>query len=724
MGSSQPETAARGGRQHLGETGQTLMGWFNNLSIQTKLMGSFGVVLVMFAAVSFVGVNRMNSMNAGTKHLYEDPLIGSVQQANLGFTAYEIRGLSLQVLTSPLTANARLATAAEAKTRFDAQVKAAFAADTGGVDSPFIKRIEEKMNAYYTWMTGPLAKSVSELQPTGEMDAQGTAMWGEVRAAIDDSLALNQATGDSLYEDGVATASAARILMLGLTILAVLVGFGTALFVGRSVKRSTLNVVSRLESLEAHCVTDLEVGIRAIEQGDLSVEVQPATTKIERFYNDETGRAALAINNMIDKLRSTIGSYNAMRLGLSEIVDGVRNNAADILSASEQLNDASGQMASATGQIASAINEVTRSAVTLSGLSQETATEIETVASGAQDAASAARDNAASAVESNNEATAMSERISQVAAASTDVALSAEESRKAAIEGQRAVDQAVDAMESISRAVERASATVDQLGSYGQQIGDIVKVIDEIAGQTNLLALNAAIEAARAGEQGRGFAVVAENVRRLAERSSASTKEIAELISKVRNGTEEAVKAMADGVRDVESGREITGEAGKALETIITAVQHSAVQMEAIARDVKGLDESARRILDATERIAANAQQSATGAETMAQGTNRVTDAIIQVSATSEETSASTEEVSATTEELAAQAQELSATAARMKEMADELNFATARFRLAGQVQQADSEESSETTVDAIGVFANDDDEWSFDDDDEETAAA
>ena len=143
--------------------------------------------------------------------------------------------------------------------------------------------------------------------------------------------------------------------------------------------------------------------------------------------------------------------------------------------------------------------------------------------------------------------------------------------------------------------------------AYGQQIGDIVKVIDEIAGQTNLLALNAAIEAARAGEQGRGFAVVADNVRGLAERSSQSTKEIAALIAKVQQGTEDAVEAMGAGVKDVEKGREITTRAGEALESIIASVQQSAVQMQTIAKDVQGLSCGRRAHRGAAEAIAASA---------------------------------------------------------------------------------------------------------------------
>ena len=111
--------------------------------------------------------------------------------------------------------------------------------------------------------------------------------------------------------------------------------------------------------------------------------------------------------------------------------------------------------------------------------------------------------------------------------------------------------------------------TVQELGKNSDQIGEIIQVIDDIADQTNLLALNAAIEAARAGEQGRGFAVVADEVRKLAERTTKATKEIAVMIKKIQNDTNGAVLSIMQGTQEVEKGKELANKAGDSLKQII-----------------------------------------------------------------------------------------------------------------------------------------------------------
>src|SRR5260221_5082646 len=150
--------------------------------------------------------------------------------------------------------------------------------------------------------------------------------------------------------------------------------------------------------------------------------------------------------------------------------------------------------------------------------------------------------------------------------------------------GQQAVRQTIEGMMLIRENVQETSKKIKRLGERSNEIGEIVRIIEDIADQTNLLALNAAIQSAMAGEHGRGFAVVADEIRLLAERSTESTKRIATLVKSIQGDTFEAVVAMEDSTQEVVKGSQLADEAGRALNSIYTAVERQAQMIESIAR--------------------------------------------------------------------------------------------------------------------------------------------
>ncbi|MFI5114116.1 MAG: methyl-accepting chemotaxis protein, partial [Terriglobales bacterium] len=156
---------------------------------------------------------------------------------------------------------------------------------------------------------------------------------------------------------------------------------------------------------------------------------------------------------------------------------------------------------------------------------------------------------------------------------------------------------------------------MEELGRSSDQIGHIVGVIDDIADQTNLLALNAAIEAARAGEQGRGFAVVADEVRKLAERTTTATKEIAKMIKNIQDETKTAVGAMEEGTKQVQEGVKSTAQAGESLKEIIQMSDQVGEMITHIATAATEQSSATEQVNGNVSQIARLVQESSAGSQ-------------------------------------------------------------------------------------------------------------
>lgn len=205
----------------------------------------------------------------------------------------------------------------------------------------------------------------------------------------------------------------------------------------------------------------------------------------------------------------------------------------------------------------------------------------------------------------------MSSSVQEVAQNSTDVALQSEEAGRLARDGGSVVEQTVEGMSAISDQVNLSVQAVNKLGDLSERIGSIVSVINDIADQTNLLALNAAIEAARAGEHGRGFAVVADEVRKLAERTTDATSEVAESVEAIQEGTRSAVQFMETGKHKVDDGMGNAQSAGRALHDIVTSTSSITPIIESIAAAANQQAAAANEISENVLRIESVTNQSA-----------------------------------------------------------------------------------------------------------------
>ncbi len=396
-----------------------------------------------------------------------------------------------------------------------------------------------------------------------------------------------------------------------------------------------------------------------ISAGNLSVDVEPKSA------HDDLGNA-----------------FNKMIVSLRQTVSNVATNAAELNQSASELSDASIQARAATDQITSSMQQMAASSQDQSTIVARTSSSVDQMANAIEGVARGAQEQSMSVSKATEITDQISSAIRQVAqnanAVSTDSASAADAAKK----GSQTVEVTLAGMQTIKAKVGAASLKIEEMGKRSQEIGAIVETIEDIASQTNLLALNAAIEAARAGEQGKGFAVVADEVRKLAERSSLATKEIASLIKGIQNTVAEAVQAMEESSTEVKQGVENANLAGQALTDILTATEavnkQAALASEATAR----MEQASQELVNAVDAVSQIVEQNTAATEEMAATSNEVAQSIEHISSSTQQNNAEVEEVSGSTEEMSAQIAEVTEAAVSLSNMAKALDQIVAQFKL------------------------------------------
>lgn len=409
-------------------------------------------------------------------------------------------------------------------------------------------------------------------------------------------------------------------------------------------------------------------GLRYVtKQLDKIADEADISAKFEQKSDDEVGHLVRALGRAFSTFRSIISAAQ-------ESSNKVTSASSNLTLNTQQLQSISEQVANAISQVSQGITEQSRSAAHVSKLMHEMTESIHSIAKGANTQATEIEDNV-------NIIKELSSSVSNAAEIAKSVEKLALESADAARSGKDIVDRTVNGMELIHETVISTGDKIQSLGQSSQKIGEIIAVIEDIADQTNLLALNAAIEAARAGEQGKGFAVVADEVRKLAERSTMATKEIAELIDEIQQGTATAVDAMKDGTIKVREGMGSAEGAGLSLQEIYNLINEVSDKISLVSESSSNMVKKSKTVevsMDKIYQITTENKEQSNNLEMKSEDVLKETE---NIAAVTEQSAASSEEVAASAQEQSATAQELTASVEMLSEIAKKLHKQVERFK-------------------------------------------
>ncbi len=301
-------------------------------------------------------------------------------------------------------------------------------------------------------------------------------------------------------------------------------------------------------------------GLASMEQTVARVEAElDLTARVPVRRDDEIGKMGVALNRLLDRLQANLKTVAQMAGHLSQSADNLSEASRQVADSSEAQSSAASSMAAGVEELTVSINHV------------------------------------------GDRATHTRERVAYAG--------------KLATEGEGVVVKTVEDIDAIALSVSSSAELINRLETQSREIASVVNVIKEVADQTNLLALNAAIEAARAGEQGRGFAVVADEVRKLAERTGNSTREITDTISVMRDGAQAASSAMMNAVEQVTASVSRASGACDMIRKIGEGSREAVGMVSEITDAIHEQSASSTSVAQSVERIAQMAEQSTAAAQ-------------------------------------------------------------------------------------------------------------
>ncbi len=623
-----------------------------NISIRARLLAAFGVMVALLVVSTVVGYSKLLA-------IYED----LEDIAKNRFTAFEGVALVGEMVTASelaLRGAVNLALDDEGrevqrsrKDEYWSQVEDGFARYAQVPKTAQGEELERELRAALDSYLARVKKTEAlrdskGLEPASDylVSPEGRKAFDEARETADKALERNR---DLIREQTVTAANEKRSAETAL-LATLLASIALATWIGLTISTGIAKGLGTIAEV-----------IRSLAQGDLR-------PRVAIQGKDEIAAMGTELNKSFDSLATVLRQ--------------VEQASADTAETSENLVTATEQVGSSTQQIAQSIEQVASGASQTSESMVSTQREVDDLSRTISQVSEGSERQARMLQSTANTLRGVAGQINDSAERARTAAESARQVLSFATKGKESVDSCVAGMDRIRETSASTARAINELGEASQRINAIVEAIDDIAAQTNLLALNAAIEAARAGEHGRGFAVVAEEVRKLAERSSSQTKEIADLIANIQGLVTRAVESTEVGTREVQAGSDLVLEAGEALQEISTNVGVTAQEIQSVATVAQAIDQSATAIMRDVEELGAIAEQTLAATASMETSSRSVMGSVQEVSAVSQQNAAATQEVSAATEETSASVEEMVASTNQLASNARRLQGLVSQFKI------------------------------------------
>ena len=549
------------------------MKWLKNLKIGSKIILSFGVIIVLVSVMLAVTQVSMNTIGADMTSFYEDEfqIVDTSQMVMTDLQGYA-KGLSRVALAASNTEGRSDADAAEYKTTRINEMNNyldALGTDIDTLNTLPIQSVDELATVNETYQTlRTQTTQLLALYNSGQTDEGVKFANSDIeqtgnaaRVALTTISDRAEVRAQNKHDSSLTLLSQQRILVMILSIFVVAMTAILCFALIRSIRKPLI---------------EMDYAAKKLTEGDLSQQVK-YQSKDEIGSLAESLRVTIATMQMfiheIDKAMSAIGSRKLNYNSNVEFKGDFISISESFRKINEELTEAMVQINSSADQVVLGAEQIAGSGQALSQATLEQASSVEELSATIDDVSDRVRDNADNAVATS--------RLTE------------------------AVD--IDVRDS-SQQVQNLSNSMNQMRDMSQQITGIIKDIEDIAFQTNILALNAAVEAARAGEAGKGFSVVANEIRRLSEKTAEASRSTSELIGKT-------VDMMVQGADMADATANKLEQTAKAAQDAANKVQTISQASSEQATAVVQLRQSIEQISSAVQENSATAEESAASSE-------------------------------------------------------------------------------------------------------------